>query len=102
MNPSRGEGLHVALDGSGRCRGPWLAGSSYSLADIAYSSYMMRLENLHMTPMIDARPEVRDWVDRLKARPSWEIALGKWVNPKYIALMDKVGPEAWETTKTYL
>ena len=67
--------------------GLWLVGESYSLADIAFISYITRLEHLRLTEMIEKRPRVADWHARIKARPSYEIGLGKWVSQDYLALM---------------
>ena len=54
--------------------GPWLAGAALSLADIALAPMMDRLEFLAMAGLWDGRPRVRDWVARLKARPSYQAA----------------------------
>ena len=54
--------------------GPWLAGAQFTLADIALAPMMDRLEFLAMAGLWDGRPRVRDWVARLKARPSYQAA----------------------------
>lgn len=66
--------------------GAWLAGSTYSLADLAYAPYMTRLDHLGLTAMIDARPRVRDWVDRLFARPAYARGIAAWFNPSYLEI----------------
>ena len=52
----------------------WLAGPAVSLADIAIAPMMDRLEYLAMAGLWDGRPGVRDWIVRLKARPSFAKA----------------------------
>ena len=55
--------------------GPWLAGESYSLADIAMIPFVDRIQNLRpdLVPA-DAFPRVLAWCDRLRARPAFEKA----------------------------
>ncbi len=54
---------------------PWLAGSAFSLADIAILPYVWRLERLGLDRMWSGLPLVADWLARSKARPSWDIAM---------------------------
>ena len=44
----------------------WLAGPDFSLADIAFTSYMARLEMLNYQGMWSERSYVTDWYNRLK------------------------------------
>ena len=80
----------------------WLAGGSYSLADVNYTPYMIRLEHLRLGAMIDRRPKVKAWSERLKERPSWTQAIGTWLNPAYLSLMEEKGGEAWPKAKRIL
>ena len=68
--------LESALDRLERAlaEGPWLAGPQFTLADIALAPMMDRLEFLAMAGLWDGRPRVRDWIARLKARPSYQTA----------------------------
>jgi glutathione S-transferase len=68
--------LAVALDRleATLADGPWLVGAQFTLADIALAPMMDRLEFLAMAGLWDGRPRVRDWVARLKARPSYKAA----------------------------
>ena len=75
-------------------QGPWLAGDAYSIADIAYTPYMVRLEHLQLGWMWDHRPHIPEWIERLRARPSFEIAMTAWFNDKYLPLMAEKGAEA--------
>lgn len=73
----------------------WLVGDAYSLADVAFTPYLARLERLNILTMIGARERVADWYARCKARPSFAEAIVKWENPDYLALMQRRGAEAW-------
>ena len=53
---------------------PWLAGDDFSLADIAYTPYAVRLDHLQLQGMWDRRPHVAGWYDRLTGRPSFKAA----------------------------
>ena len=68
--------------------GDWLAGDSFSLADIAYTPYMIRLEHLGLDDMIRSRPRVAAWRDRLFARPSFKSAVADWFNPGTLAVFE--------------
>ena len=82
---------------------PWLVGKVYSLADIGYAPYVTRLDHLKFLPgMIANRPRVAAWYDRLRARPSYQDALTRWFNPKYLPLMEDKGSEAWPQVKALL
>jgi glutathione S-transferase len=67
--------------------GPWLAGSTYSLADVGYTPYAWRLEHLGLGFLFG--PRTADWAGRLKARPSFATAMEKWVNAGYLELFDQ-------------
>jgi glutathione S-transferase len=53
---------------------PWLAGSSYSLADIACAPVLDRVEALGMSALWEKLPAMRDWVHRLTSRPAYNRA----------------------------
>jgi glutathione S-transferase len=62
--------------------GAWLAGASYSLADIAMAPMINRIEVLARPEMISAarRPKVADWWQRMQARPAFQQAFS-FANP---------------------
>ena len=74
---------------------PWLAGDTFSLADIGYASYIRRLEHLQMAGMWDDRPHFADWYQRLQQRPSFQVAIVDWDNEGYISNMEKKGAREW-------
>jgi glutathione S-transferase len=56
--------------------GPWLAGRSFSLADVAMAPMINRIEVLARPEMIGAarRPRIADWWQRIQARPGFQEA----------------------------
>jgi glutathione S-transferase len=73
----------------------WLACEDYTLADVAFTPYLARLEHLNILPMLGARSHVIDWYRRCRERPSFHEAIVKWENPDYLALMRRRGAEEW-------
>ena len=73
----------------------WLAGDAYTLADVAFTPYLARLEHLNILGLIGERHRVADWYRRCKARPSFREAIVKWENADYLALMQVRGAVAW-------
>lgn len=76
-------------------RSEWLAGECYSLADVAYTPYLTRLDHLGLLGFIENRPQVSDWYQRVKARPSYTEAIVRWENKKYLALMGEKAAACW-------
>jgi len=55
--------------------GPWLAGRTFSLADVNMSPYAVRFGELEERGVdLSAFPRVRNWWQRLSARPAFERA----------------------------
>ena len=76
-------------------RSAWLAGADYSLADIAYTPYAVRLYHLQLRGMWDERPHYADWYRRLIWRPAFKTAITNWINPGYLEIMEPKGRETW-------
>lgn len=68
----------------------WLAGDRYSIAEAAFTSYMMRLELLHLDFLWRRRPAVAAWLEGLKARPSAKEVLD-WYDPENLDILDTQG-----------
>jgi len=73
----------------------WLAGNQYSIADAAFTPYVVRLEHLDVLGLVDPTPRVADWYRRIKARPSFGAAIVRWENAGYLQLMKRQGRENW-------
>jgi len=78
-------------------RDEWLSGDRFGLADAAALPYVLRLEHLAMTPPLEesARPRVASWLARVKARPSFEAAVAKWVPAPILGLFRREGESVW-------
>ena len=61
------EKLLATIEAAG---GGWVAGTQFSLADIAVIPYVLRLELLKMSRLWDRKPGVAAWYKRVLARPS--------------------------------
>jgi glutathione S-transferase len=83
-------------------QGQWLAGQDFSLADVAFAPYVTRLDHLQMAWMWDRRPKVADWLDRVRARPSYAHAYDKWLAKPVIDIMREKGKEATGRVKQIL
>jgi len=71
--------------------GKWLAGESYSLADIALAPYATRLDHLQLGGEIARRPRVAGWYEAVRARPAYRAALTERFLPDFVALMAEKG-----------
>ena len=74
-------------------RHDWLTGERYSIAEAAFTSYMIRLDLLHLSFLWRDRPKVAAWHERLKARPSAREVLD-WYAPENLDVLDKEGRAA--------
>jgi glutathione S-transferase len=74
--------------------GPFLAGSSWSLADAAATPYLWRLDKLKLARMWDRQGGVAAWYERVQQRPSFKTAVEDWMTPadheRYAS-----GPDPW-------
>jgi glutathione S-transferase len=57
---------------------PWLAGASYSLADISLVVYVSRLASFQLAGLYQDMPRLQDWHARIAARPAYAEAVDKW------------------------
>jgi glutathione S-transferase len=55
--------------------GPYLAGDSFSLADIMVVPYVFRLELLRLPQMIERWPGVSAWLSRVRGRSAFGVAV---------------------------
>lgn len=72
---------------------PWLAGSTYSLADVMWTVVLSRFSILGLSPLWSAerRPAVARWWARIVARPSFTGG-DVWTKMKPLALAPYVAP----------
>jgi len=81
----------------------WLAGPSFSLADIALTPYVTRLDMLSMSEMWgNKRPHLTEWFERIKARPSYSPQLLDWCPPDLTDDLATFGSQSWPLVKQIL
>ncbi|MFP5513719.1 MAG: glutathione S-transferase family protein [Alphaproteobacteria bacterium] len=72
-------------------RRPWLAGSAFTLADIAAAAQLSCLDYIDNVPW-DRSPEAKDWYARIKSRPSFRALLADNITgcppPRHYADLD--------------
>lgn len=82
---------------------PWLAGNAFSLADIAVTPYVNRLDMLYMSQMwTAARPRLTDWFGRVKARPTFKPMLLDWCPADLTADLRTFGAQSWPEVRKML
>jgi glutathione S-transferase len=77
-------------------KAPWLSGESFGLADAATLPYVLRMDHLAMRPLIEARPRVAQWLERVQARPSYTTAVQDWLPEPVVKLFRDNGEAVWE------
>ena len=82
---------------------PWLAGDTFSLAEVGVIPYVNRLDMLQLSGMwTQNRPYLTRWFERIKTRPSFELAMFGYVPPGLRLLMQERGAEAWPQVRGIL
>jgi len=60
---------------------PYLAGDAYSLADAAATPYVHRADMIGMDALwAGHRPNVATWLARMRERPSFDVAVTRWMS----------------------
>ena len=73
----------------------FLVSDDYTIADAAFTPYVNRIDHLDIMGLLEKHPRVLDWYRRLQQRPSFENAITRWENEKYLTLMKSAGRENW-------
>jgi glutathione S-transferase len=73
----------------------YLAGSVYSLADVAVLPYVARLDHLRLSQMWSNLPNVRRWYDRVNARPAAQQAIYRCMSEADRALFTECDVDPW-------
>lgn len=73
---------------------PWLAGDTYSLAEIGAAPYLNRAQNLGLDALFADKPNVNRWFAAVRARPSYAKALAAYDNPDTLTFMAAQGDAA--------
>ena len=78
------------------CRSPWLAGDTYSLADIALLPYCFAIDAFGMRALFEnARPALADWYRRCNARPAYGGGIRSMFAPARLGEVEQLGRDAW-------
>ncbi len=84
-------------------QGPWLAGASFSLADISLTPYVNRLDMLGMSELwTRSRPRLTNWFERIKARPSFKPCFPDFCPPDLTRDLKTYGSQTWPEVKRML
>ena len=75
--------------------GDWLSGDAFGLADAAVLPYVLRLDNLFMTSVIEARGNLQAWYERVQALPAYTQAVADWLAPPFVNMMRTNGEAVW-------
>ena len=74
----------------------WLGGRTFSLADAGVLPYVLRLDALAMTPLIEARPKAADWFAGVQDLPAYRTAVADWIPAPLAAMFRANGEEVWK------
>ena len=74
---------------------PWLAGETFSLADISLGVYVTRLKSFQMAPLWRHLNHLNEWYSRFIARPSYEEGVINW-GDKTTAKRKSYGDDAFD------
>jgi glutathione S-transferase len=82
----------------------WLVGPAFSMADIAMTPYLNRLDALAMDGLWNGGrlPRVERWFERIKARPTFKPALLDWTPRELAAEMRENGRKSWPQVQELL
>jgi glutathione S-transferase len=81
----------------------WLAGPDFSLADIALTPYVTRLDMLSMSEIwTKKRPHLTEWFERIKSRPSYKPQLLDWCPADLTHDLETFGAQSWPLVKRML
>ncbi len=81
----------------------WLAGDTFSLADVGLAPYVNRLDMLSMSGMWVGRlHEVERWFEAIKARPRFKEAFLDWCPEKLTDDLKTFGEQSWPEVKTII
>jgi glutathione S-transferase len=56
----------------------WLVGETYSMADVDYTPYVQRMEDLGLSFMWTDKPALQRWIGQVRARPSYAEVVERW------------------------
>lgn len=77
----------------------WLVGEAFTIADMSYIPYLVRLDHLGLWDTMKAgRPNVQRWYGAMQARPSFKAAFTDTIDTDKIAFVTQCGKECQPQT----
>ena len=73
----------------------WLSGERFGLADAAVLPYVLRLDHLAMTPVLEARPHLMAWYQRVQALNCFETAVTARLASPLVEMFRENGEAVW-------
>ncbi len=75
----------------------WISGERFGLADATVTPYILRMDQMGMTPMIAAAatPRLSEWFARVQALPSYKTAVDDWMIPGLAGMFREKGEALW-------
>ena len=70
---------------------PYLAGDAFSLADAAFLPYVLRIDHLGLTGLLEGRTALGDWYDRVQARLAYQSAVAAFLPDGAVAAFRRGG-----------
>ncbi|MFO1363686.1 MAG: glutathione S-transferase family protein [Burkholderiales bacterium] len=90
------------MDDALRAR-PWLAGATFSLADVSLAPYVNRLDMLGMSELwTRSRPRLADWFARVQARPTFKPCFRDVCPPDLAHDLATYGAQSWPEVRRIL
>jgi glutathione S-transferase len=82
----------------------WLAGDTYSLADVGMTPYVNRLAMMSMSGIWEngVRPRLADWFDRVRERPTFKKAVLDWCPAPLTNDLKTFGAQSWPDVQRVL
>ncbi len=81
----------------------WLAGDSFTLADIALAPYVNRLDMLGMGGLWTGRlSNVENWFERIRSRPAFRPSLLDWCPEHLTRDLREYGSQSWPQVRAIL
>ena len=70
---------------------PFLIGDAVSLADAALLPYVLRVDHLNLNELLDGLTALQDWYQRIRQRPSYDIAVADLLPDAAVAGFRRAG-----------
>ncbi|MFQ5507235.1 MAG: glutathione S-transferase family protein, partial [Planctomycetota bacterium] len=74
---------------------PWLIGSEFTIADASLIPYIVRLEHLRMSALLERAPNVAKWYEACSERPSFGSAIVDMMPAPVLQATRKAGEAVW-------